>query len=234
MNQVGPAESIYLLTQNPSPQNQRVFSDPISQNPRPQVGQRAFSDSPAGCGTVNQEPPIVATPLGRRASTNDVDSRPNYVPEKIASPQESRAARSGNSTPRVTAPISNDARVLEAMERQDGCGLLFTVPPERPGPMVNPSPEQRLGPMFNPPPEQRPYSDIELQESSGGAGVVHTYFYTGPPRKLEIAQQNNHSIFIGASPYELFKNHKLKEFCSQCGEVDNITFLVEKGHAFVA
>lgn len=239
MQLTGSGEPIYVLaSQNPSPQSQRtsaaqrVFSDPIgSQDPHSQVGQRAFSDSPAGRGTFNDEPIAAATSLGRRASTNDVESRLKCVLEKMAPPRESQAAaRSDTSTPH--APISNDARVLEAME--DGRGMLFKGLPEQHPVSVNALPDQCPGVSFNAHPAQSAYSDIEMQRSFGKAGPIHMYFYAGVPRRFDYAEQNHRSIFISASPYKLFENHELKEFCTQCGEVDNISFLPEKNHAFVA
>jgi hypothetical protein len=243
MNQTGLAGPIYVLNnENPLPQKPetntdlRVFSDPLCSQDLPhQVGQqRAFSESPTGRAAINPDP-VITTPLGRRASTNGVDCCPKYDPVKIASPQESHAPISYNSTPRTPAPISNDARVLEAIEKPlGGCGLLFNASPERDLGLMLDSPFEQPGSKSNHNPEQPLLNDIEFQESSGNGGLVHTYFYAGPARRLDIAEQNNRTIFICTSPYNLFQNHTLKDFCSQCGEIDNISFLVEKGHAFVA
>jgi hypothetical protein len=208
---MGPAEPIYVLTsQNPSPQNrqtnvsQRNFSEPVTAQTKHPVAQRAFSDSPAGRGIDFEK---AATPIGRRASTNDVASRPNYVEE--ASPQKSHGGRSNNSIHRPA--VSNDARVLEAMEKQHTPEFLVKRP-------VEPTSAPR---------------NIQLHQSVGTAGAIHTYFYSSNKR-LSHAEQHNHSVFVSGMPYELFENHALKGFMSQCGEVDNIKFLAERGHAFVA
>jgi hypothetical protein len=216
-----------MTSQNPSPQNQqtstlqRIFSDPVNiPHPSHQIGQRASSDSSAGRGAFES-----ATPLGRRASTNDVVSRPNFVAEKVVSPEESRTTRSDDSTPR--APFSNDARVLEAMEKQAGQGFMLGT--ERPSAQVatiQPCPLAQAAPVQ--------LNNIEPLISTGSAGPIHTYRYVDATRKLSYDEQHNRSVFVSGSPYELFLNHTLKEFVSQCGEVANICYLPQKGHAFVA
>jgi hypothetical protein len=76
--------------------------------------------------------------------------------------------------------------------------------------------------------------DIELHTSTGVGGPIHIYHYSGTPHRLSYSEQCNRSVFVGNSPYDLFVNHALKEFLSQCGEVDNIQYLPQRGHAFVA
>ena len=198
-----------MMSQNPPPGNIQHPISTISHT------QRAVSDSPPARGTFEA---VHASPLGRRASTNDAGSRP-YIPENMVSPPL-QATISDQSTPRGT--LSNDARVLEAMEKQVELSI------ERPVIQV-----QAVQP---PPLAQAPavQHKIELVESVGSAGPILTYFYATPPRKLSYDDQNPRSVYVGGSPYELFLNHALKEFMSQCGEVDNICYLTDKGHAFVA
>jgi hypothetical protein len=223
---MGSAEPIYVFTsQNTSPQNQqpsqRIFSDPVPVNVHNPNPQRAFSDSPAGPGTFDS---IDATPLGRRASTNDAGSRPNYIPENMVSPQEQRTTRSARSTPR--APLINDARVLAAMEKQAGPGFgnkqsLARAAAVQPRPLAQAAADT-----------VRP--NIELQTTTGAGGPIHTYHYSSSPHRLSYSEQCNRSVFVGNAPYDLFVDHALKEFLSQCGEVDNIQYLPQRGHAFVA
>ncbi len=198
-----------MMSQNPTPGNIQPPISSISQT------QRAVSDSqPVGSTSET----VHAAPLGRRASANDVGSRP-YIPENMISPPP-QATISDSSTPR--GPLSNDARVLEAMEKQ--AELIV----ERPLTQV-----QAVQP---PPLAQAPavQHNIDLVESVGNAGPIFTYFYATPPRKLIYDDQNSRSVWVGGSSYKLFLNHALKEFMSQCGEVDNICYLTDKGHAFVA
>jgi hypothetical protein len=207
---MGSGEPIYvMMSQNPPPGNIQHPISTISHT------QRAVSDSPPARGTFEA---VHASPLGRRASTNDAGSRP-YIPENMVSPPL-QATISDQSTPRRT--LSNDARVLEAMEKQVELSI------ERPVIQV-----QAVQP---PPLAQAPavQHKIEVVESVGSAGPILTYFYATPPRKLSYDDQNPRSVYVGGSPYELFLNHALKEFMSQCGEVDNICYLTDKGHAFVA
>jgi len=207
---MGSGEPIYvMMSQNPPPGNIQHPISTISHT------QRAVSDSPPARGTFEA---VHASPLGRRASTNDAGSRP-YIPENMVSPPL-QATISDQSTSRGT--LSNDARVLEAMEKQVELSI------ERPVIQV-----QAVQP---PPLAQAPavQHKIELVESVGSAGPILTYFYATPPRKLSYDDQNPRSVYVGGSPYELFLNHALKEFMSQCGEVDNICYLTDKGHAFVA
>jgi hypothetical protein len=224
--QLGPTEPIYVLTsENSSSQNpgisssQRVVSEPV--NPRnsiPHTSQRAFSDLPAGRGTIKDES-VPGRSAGRRASINDVNAPSNYFVENMLSSQKSpsRAETSGHSTPRVT--LINDARVLEAIEKQDGQGL------------VNQPPESRHAPT--------PVSKVQGFEEPhlvtyGNGGPTHTYFYAGTPRKIIKAEQGPRTVYVGHASYEFFRDHTMKEMLSECGAVDNISYLVESGHAFAA
>jgi hypothetical protein len=128
-----------------------------------------------------------------------------------------RAETSGHSTPRAT--LINDARVLEAIEKQDSRGLINQPPESRPAPT--------------------PVSKVQDFEEPhlvtyGNGGPTHTYFYAGPPRRILKAEQGPRTVYVGHVPYELFRDHTMKEMLSECGAVDNISYLVESGHAFVA
>jgi len=223
--QQGSAEPIYILTsQHSSPQNQRVkgsqriFSDPVSaRDLYPQVSQRALSDSPAGPGIFNTESGT-ATPVCRRASSNDAHSASGYLSRNTMSSQGSQTARSGNSTPR--AALSNDARVLEAMEKQD---------------IREFSAEHTSHLYAGASPSNDPHRHIELQVTAiGSGGLTHTYYYAGPPRRVTRAEQGPRTVYIGGVPYGLFRNHTLKNMLSDCGDLDNISYLFESGHAFAA
>jgi hypothetical protein len=225
--QSSSSEPIYVLTsQQSSPQDQRVtssqriVSDPInSRDPYPQISQRALSDSPAGPGIFNAES-ATASPVVRKASSTDGNIVSNYPSKNKVNSQCFQTARSENSTPRAT--LINDARVLEAMEKQDGQGFL-TSPEHPPRPYTGASP-------YN-----DPHRNIELQTATiGNGGQTHTYHYAGPPRRLSRAEQGTRTVYVGGVPYELFRNHTLKKLLSECGDLDNISYLYDSGHAFAA
>jgi len=224
---ISPSEPIYVLTsQQLSPQNQavngsqRVCSEPI--NPRdtvPRTSQRAFSDSPAGRGTIKDES-VTGTSAGRRASINDFNPPSNYFTENMVPSQKSpsRVVTSGRSTPRAT--LSNDARVLEAIEKQDRRGSLVSQPPEpRSAPTLSNNGNGNEEPHLI---------------TFGNGGSTHTYFYAGPPRKVSRAEQGSRTVYVGHVPYDLFRDHTLKQILSECGDVDNISYLVDSRHSFVA
>lgn len=121
---------------------------------------------------------------------------------------------------------------------------MFKAAPEQQNQMPNAESEQEHPLMFTAPPGQHdsmfnaahgqsPYDHIVLQVSLGAGGPIHLYHYLGPPGRLNRGEQNSRTVFLGNSPYELFRNHALKELCSQCGEVESISFLIHSEQAFV-
>jgi hypothetical protein len=108
------------------------------------------------------------------------------------------------------------------MEKQANQGILGSL--ERPS-----HPYKRASSYID------PHQNIELQiVTIGNGGQTHTYYYAGPPRRLTRAEQGTRTVYVGGVPYHLFHDHTLKKLLSECGDLDNISYLYESGHAFAA
>lgn len=207
-----PTEPIYIL-RGPvsSPQArqangpQRNVSMPASGfEPFPQISQRAFSDSPAGPGISNNEPRSVAGNT-RRASSNDV--------------RLGAAAETFTDTGIVASPdynhtpgASRDSGTFSPRGRAGDDARVLDLTESAPAPVV---------------------TNLVQPELQSWQPQSYAYVYSDSGRRSSKYEKLHRQVYVGNLPWSLFEDHTLQRLLCQCGPIECITYLADKGHCFV-
>ncbi len=213
---------------NPSPPRYRQASGPFTT--QSQTAARDFNNPiPANNISPAKSLDLAKIPNSTK-NANSINIPDPFKGTEIASstePDKSLNISSNIDFASTRGPLSNDARVLEAVEKREHLNLESEAKPERKG-TAKKSESFNLNSRVRLEKDRAvekcvPF-DLESQAKLQSNGAV-TYFYISGVRSIPREDSQPRTVFVRYINRQLFEGHKLKELMSECGVVDTVTYL---------